>query len=314
MIDVAFKYLFGTEKNKNLLKVLLENVFDREIEDISYDNTEQIGESLDARNAYFDVLCRAKDGPDFIVECQVRPQEFFAERAVFYASRTVANNAPKGEWDYDFRSVYFLGLINFPLPDVIGKTEGYFHSFSLRNDKTHALMTDKVRYAFMEVATFNKRIEECQSFQDEFLFYMKNLPTFVEKPDTRHNQYFEELLHTAEYLNMDMETQAMYEKRLKEMRDIRNVEEYARRHTLAEGIKQGIAEGLEKGMAEGLAKGHEKGLAEGLERGMEQGMEKGLAEGISKVKEALKLLRDGYSAEEVSEKTGLSLEDVRSLQ
>lgn len=159
---------------------------------------------------------------------------------------------------------------------------------------------------------------------------MKNLPTFVEKPDTRHNQYFEELLHTAEYLNMDMETQAMYEKRLKEMRDIRNVEEYARRHTLAEGIKQGIAEGLEKGMAEGLAKGHEKGLAEGLERGMEQGiekglaeslekgmeqgMEKGLAEGISKVKEALKLLRDGFSAEEVSEKTGLSLEDVRSLQ
>lgn len=106
----------------------------------------------------------------------------------------------------------------------------------------------------------------------------------------------------------------MYEKRLKEMRDIRNVEEYARRHTLAEGIKQGIAEGLEKGMAEGLAKGHEKGLAEGLEKGMEQGMEKGLAEGISKVKEALKLLRDGFSAEEVSEKTGLSLEDVRSLQ
>lgn len=34
---------------------------------------------------------------------------------------------------------------------------------------------------FMEVATFNKRIEECESFQDEFLFYMKNLPTFVEK-------------------------------------------------------------------------------------------------------------------------------------
>lgn len=36
--------------------------------------------------------------------------------------------------------------------------------------------------SMVEVATFNKRIEECESFQDEFLFYMKNLPTFVEKP------------------------------------------------------------------------------------------------------------------------------------
>ena len=278
MVDVAFKFLFGTEKNKNLLKVLLENVFDREIEDITYDNTEQVGESLDARNAYFDVLCSAKDGPDFIVECQVRPQEFFAERAVFYSSRAVVNNAPKGEWDYDFRSVYFLGLINFPLPDIIGKTEGCFHSFSLRNDKTHVLMTDKVKFVFMEVATFNKKLEECESFQDEFLFYMKNLPTFVEKPDTHHNQFFEELLQTAEYFNMDMETQARYEKRLKEMRDIKNVEEYDRKHTLAEGIKRGIAEG------------------------------------VSKVKEAVKLLKAGYSPQDVSKKTGLSMEDVLSIQ
>lgn len=57
MIDVAFKYLFGTEKNKHLLKGLLEHVFSVDIEDICYDNTEQIGESVDARNAYFDVVC-----------------------------------------------------------------------------------------------------------------------------------------------------------------------------------------------------------------------------------------------------------------
>ncbi len=46
MIDVAFKYLFGTEKHKNLLKGLLEHVFGREIEDINYDNTEQISDFM----------------------------------------------------------------------------------------------------------------------------------------------------------------------------------------------------------------------------------------------------------------------------
>lgn len=62
----------GTEKHKNLLKGLLENVFGREIKDIEYGSTEQLGESLDSRNSYFDVLCHAMEGPDFIVECQVR--------------------------------------------------------------------------------------------------------------------------------------------------------------------------------------------------------------------------------------------------
>lgn len=57
MIDVAFKYLFGTEKNKHLLKELLENVFKRKILDITYDNTEQIGDTLESRSAYFDVVC-----------------------------------------------------------------------------------------------------------------------------------------------------------------------------------------------------------------------------------------------------------------
>ena len=33
----------------------------------------------------------------------------------------------------------------------------------------------------------------------------------------------------AEYLKMDTETQAQYERRIKEMRDAKNVEDYARK-------------------------------------------------------------------------------------
>lgn len=167
MIDVAFKYLFGTEKNKHLLKELLENVFKRKILDITYDNTEQIGDTLESRSAYFDVVCKATDGPDFIVECQVRTQTFFAERALFYTSRMIANQAPKGDWDYNFRPVYFLGLVNFELPESVGKTDGYIQSYSLRNDDNNTPMTDKVRYVFMEVEPFEKAYEDCTTFEEK---------------------------------------------------------------------------------------------------------------------------------------------------
>lgn len=285
MIDVAFKYLFGTEKNKHLLKGLLENVFKREILDISYDNTEQIGETMESRNAYFDVICKSADGPDFIVECQVRTQKYFAERAVFYTSRVIANQAPKGDWDYNFRPVYFLGLVDFELPDSIGKSEGHVQWYSLRNEANGTLMTDKVRYVFMEVEPFEKSYEDCSTFEEKFLYFMKNLPTFVEKPDTHNDKYFEDLLMEAEYLKMDTETQAQYERRVKQMRDAKNVEDYMIETSIAKGLKQGL----------------------------EQGLSKGREEGITIMLKALSLLKEGMSVQDVCVETGLSEEIVRAL-
>ena len=305
MIDVAFKYLFGTEKNKHLLKGLLENVFKKEILDITYDNTEKMGETMESRRSSFDVICKSSNGPDFIVECQVRSQKYFAERAVFYTSRVIANQAPKGEWDYNYRPVYFLGLMDFELPDSIGKADGHVQCYSLRNDVNGATMTDRVRYVFMEVEPFDKSYEECTSFEEKFLYFMKNLPTFVDKPDTHNDEYFEELLMEAEYLKMDNETQAQYEKRIMIMRDNKNADDYAR----AVAIEQGLAEGLKQGLEQGLAKGMEQGLEQGLAKGLEQGLEKG----INITLQARDMIKEGWSAQDICEKTGLSEEVVLAL-
>ena len=56
----------------------------------------------------------------------------------------------------------------------------------------------------------------------------------------------------AEYLKKDTETQAQYERRVKEMRDAKNVEEYARKQAIAEGREDGLAKGREEGIAVAL--------------------------------------------------------------
>jgi len=156
-------------------------------------------------------------------------------------------------------------------------------------------MTDVVKFVFMEVGPFDKTYDECESFEEKFLFYMKNLPIFADRPDTHQEDYFNELLQTAEFLAMDMETQAMYEKRIKEMRDIQNVENYFRRVTLAEGREKGLAEGREKGLAEGRAEGRAEGQT-------------------SKAKEiAGRLFAMGLPPEQIAEATGLSLEEIETL-
>ena len=127
-----------------------------------------------------------------------------------------------------------------------------------------------------------------------------NLPTFVDKPDTHNDIFFEELLMEAEYLKMDNETQVQYERRVKQMRDAKNVEDYMIKTSIAKGMKQGLEKGMEKGI--------EKGMKQGLEKGMAEGMEK------AKFEMAKNLLRLGVELEIISEATGLSKEELSSLQ
>ncbi|MEQ4621316.1 hypothetical protein ABN056_08830 [Providencia vermicola] len=72
----------------------------------------------------------------------------------------------------------------------------------------------------------------------------------------------------------------------------------------------------EKGAKVGWAKGHQKGLEEGLEKGLEKGIEKGIKKGKheANLATARTLLKNGISLELIMESTGLSREELISLQ
>lgn len=153
------------------------------------------------------------------------------------------------------------------------------HRYSLRNDSNGGQLTDALQYVFMEVGRFNKPLDECNSFEDKFLYFFKNLPNFAVKPDTRNDSYFEQLLEAAEYSNMTKAEREAYNRRLKIQRDNYAADEFAR-----EKAEKEFAERLEKGLAEG------------------------------KKTIATKLLSKGFPDKEVAEITGLSLKEVLALK
>lgn len=283
MIDVAFKQIFGKKKNKRLIKELLEQVFHQDITELEFVNVEHPGESKDDRKAVFDLQCRSKQIGDFIVEVQVKEQKHFDKRAIFYSTFPITAQAPKGKWDYDFKPVFFLGILNYELAEPSNGNEEYLHSYSIRDDKDGKQLTDSLQFVFMELARFGKRLQDCNNFIDKFLYYFKNLPTFVIKPDTQNDSYFEELLAAAEYSNMTKAEQEAYNRRLKILRDNYAADKFAREKALKE-----IAEGREKGRAEGRA------------------------EGILSV--ASNLIKMGLSTESITQATGLSPEEIEKIR
>lgn len=242
MVDVAFKLIFGTEKNKHLTKELLEQVFKVNITSLSFVNVEHHGMSLEDRNAVFDLQCESEQLGQFLVEVQVKQQEHFADRALFYSSYPILEQAPAGKWNYSLKPVFFLGILNFKIPDTNPDT--FVHRYSILDEETLVPMTKSVRYVFMEVGPFNKPYNECKTFEDKFLFFLKNLPTFVSKPDTNSEPYFEDLLKAAEYLKMDKPMRTEYDVRLKILRDNYSAEQF-----IINKAKLDVAKGM-------LAKGY----------------------------------------------------------
>ena len=299
MVDWSFKRLFGSEVNKDILIEFLKVIFpEHEIEDITYIPAEQLGIMEDDRKAVFDVICRTKNGEEFIVEMQCATQKHFFERALYYTSFPIMKQGKKAqrdeetgikkEWNYELDGVYFLGVLNFRYED----DDLIEHRYLLREVTTGKIMTDKLKFVFVEVEKFNKSADELATDFDKWLFILKNLSKLLERPVALRDKIFSRLFDVAEYASLDNIDKQNYVKAMTTARDTHNQIEYAKK----------------TGLEEGLVKGFEKGRAEGLEEGLEKGRED------AKQLIAINFLKLGTPSEVVAKATGLSLEEVTKIK
>ena len=299
MVDWSFKRLFGSEVNKDILIEFLKVIFpEHEIEDITYIPAEQLGIMEDDRKAVFDVICRTKEGKDFLVEMQYAPQEHFFERALYYTSFPIMKQEKKAqrdeetgirnEWNYELDGVYFLGVLNFRYED----DDLIEHRYLLREATTGKIMTDKLKFVFVEVEKFNKSEDELTTDFDKWLFILKNLSKLLERPAALRDKIFSRLFDVAEYASLDNIDKQNYVKAMTTARDTHNQIEYAK----------------ETGLEEGLAKGRVIGRAEGLEEGLSKGREE------RNLEVAINLLQLGTPCEIVAKAIGLSVEEVAKLK
>ena len=115
ILDRWFKRSFLFQKDSlRLLQLFLQEVIpEHDIVEIRTDNVEHINLLDDNKDVRVDVECYDKDGTRFVCEVQVSPQHHFYERAVFNSTLAIQKQKQAGEGDYDFPTVYFIGLMDF---------------------------------------------------------------------------------------------------------------------------------------------------------------------------------------------------------
>lgn len=317
--DFGFKLLFGTDMNKELLVSFLNALlFGKEvIKNVTYLNTEHLGTQEYDRRAVFDVYCENEQGEKILVEMQRGEQQFFKDRSLYYATFPIREQAPRGEWDYELKGVYVIGILNFVFhesPSQVSAGEKsrllsesasdcFHHQVQLVDLKTKEVFYDKLTFIYLEMPKFNKTEAELETMFDKWMFVLRNLSGLLERPSALQERVFNRLFKAAEIAAFSPQRRSEYWESLKNYRDWKNVLDTNMKKSYVKGREEGLAEGIEKGLAEGI----EKGLAEGIEKGRVEG----IMEEKRKSARALKAL--GVASEIISQSTGLSKEEVDRL-
>ena len=252
--DFGFKKLFGTELNKDLLISFLNALFhDKpEIIDLTYMNTEHLGEGIVDRKAVFDVYCRLSDGSRIIVEMQKAEQQYFKDRSIYYSTYPIREQAPKGMWDYHLEDVYTVGILNFTFPDGEYPSDSMIHEIKLKDVEDNHVFYDKLTFVYLEMPKFNKTEDELETMFDKWMFALSNLARLLERPKALQERIFARLFEQAEVARFTPQERNEYVASKKEYWDAYSIATTSFNKGLAKGRTEGREEERRKNVQEKL--------------------------------------------------------------
>lgn len=241
--DFGFKKLFGEEGNKGLLIDFLNQLLPshHQIKDLSFRNLENLPDSTEERKAFFDIHCEAESGERFIVEMQKAKVKHFKDRALFYTTFPIREQAQKGEWNFELSAIYFVAVLDFFYDENEEKAK-FYRDVKLK-DQDCETFYEKLHFKFLQMPAFIKTEKELKTKFDKWAYFLKNLESFEDMPQILNEAVFQRAFDTAEVANFTPEQRAEYEQSRMNYLGVKAVSDTAKE----EGKKEIAKKMFEKG-------------------------------------------------------------------
>jgi len=221
--DFGFKRVFGEEVNKDLLIDFLNELLkgEQSIKDLTYKKTEHLGSNDVDRKAIFDLYCENEKGEKFIVEIQKTKQKFFKDRALYYSTFPIVEQAEQGDWNFELEAVYTIAILDFVFDDS-DKDKTVVSHVQLMDTKKNKVFYPKLTFVYLQMPNFNKKEEELEDRFEMWLYVFRNIHRLHDLPKRLQQRIFEKFFRTAEIALFKPEERVAYEDSLKYYRDMKN--------------------------------------------------------------------------------------------
>jgi len=244
------------------------------------------------------VRCTDQQDNNYIVEMQVKNQHDFVQRAQYYGACGLDIQLQPSEKYNALMPVIFVGIVDF---NLFKRHKRYLTHHYFADNSDHGRDLQLLEFHFIELPKFKKTVQQLESLDDKWIYFLKNAENEVEVPAQLEDEKplkaaFQILTQSA----WTREELTLYQRQV----DAARVE--------ASVLDTAKIEGFTQGHAQGHAEGHAQGLTQGLTEGRAEGRAEGQLEEKHVI--ARTMLTKKIPLEDIAEVTGLSVDVIKKLK
>ena len=277
--DYAFKKLFGTEENKDIMVEfisLVTSLGKDDFDDVRIENSEQIPRFYNDKTGRLDIKIRLNDGRKIDVEMQNSYFDYYPKRSIFYCSKLLHDHFISGLQYANLKKCIAINVLNSSF-----KLSGKVHSvYQIREREDQSLLDELLEIHFLDLTKLKK--DNLTSLEKWLMFI---------KTDSKEERY------------MLVQGNPVMTKANRVM-DIFYLDEQERkRYEAAWEYESERLSMISESERKGLERGKALGLVEGEARGFRQ----------KALQDAINFKRLGVSIAIISQATGLTKDEVERL-
>jgi predicted transposase/invertase (TIGR01784 family) len=214
--DFAFKRIFGSTDSKDILISFLNAlvyddrpvIVDLEIID-PYSSSQLPG----LKDSYLDVKAVTAEKTIVIIEMQVLNVAAFDRRILYNAAKTYATQLKSGEGYLKLNPVIALTLTDFTMFDR--DSEVISHFVFKERSRLFDYPNNYIEMVFVELPKFQKNLEELDTIQEKWIYFMKSANSLEVIPNTMEDiPEIEKALTIANQANLSPKELEELEKRV----------------------------------------------------------------------------------------------------
>ena len=277
--DYAFKKLFGTEENKDIMIEFLSLVTllsKDDFDDGRIENSEQIPRFYNDKTGRLDIKIRLHDGRKIDVEMQNTYFDYYPKRSIFYCSKLIHEHFMSGFQYAQLKKCIAINVLNssFKLSEKI-------HSiYQIRETEEQTLLDELLEIHFLDLTKLQK---DNLTSLEKWLMFIKTDSKEERSMLAQGNPVMAKANKVMDIFYLDEQERKRYEAAWEYESDRLSM------------INESERKGLERGRAEGEARGKAEGSRQ------------------AKLETAKNLLQFGLSVQKIAQATGLTKEDVEAL-
>jgi predicted transposase/invertase (TIGR01784 family) len=171
-VDFAFKKLFGSEENKDILISFINAVVskDDQVIDVTLLNPYNNKEHHSDRLSILDIKATDERGRQYNIEMQITDQVYYNQRALYYWSRLYTSQLQEGDAFGDLKKTISINVLNF---DYFDEEPTYHNVFKVLHAESHKSYFEDLELHFIELPKFDDEVIHIKTTLDRWAKFLK---------------------------------------------------------------------------------------------------------------------------------------------